>query len=269
MSKGPETVASVQRNVRGRCGRHLRTSVDRCTARRVELRWTGQSAAGKAPPYRAPVNRAPALPDPATATAARRGRDRAPGGRATTVPLPKEPNPVDDLFGAVRRGPPPGSMLARLLDGPLAEGCVTWIGLRPARREPVRAVAEAVAEAGRGLRWDRYARTDGGRQVTLIAEESLRAIGSFLGGPSAAPERLRRNLVVRGINLLALKDRRFRVGDALFECSGECHPCSRMNEELGPLGYNAVRGHGGITARVLEGGVIRIGDGVSRVPDPS
>ena len=55
---------------------------------------------------------------------------------------------------------------------------------------------------------------------------------------------MRRNLVVSGINLLALKDRRFRVGTALLEGSGECAPCSRMEVVLGPSGYNAVHGHG-------------------------
>jgi MOSC domain-containing protein YiiM len=75
---------------------------------------------------------------------------------------------------------------------------------------------------------------------------------------------LRRNLVVRGVNLLALKGKRFRLGTALLEHSGECHPCSRMEDVFGPGGYNAVRGHGGITARVIEGGAIGLGDALTR-----
>jgi MOSC domain-containing protein YiiM len=69
---------------------------------------------------------------------------------------------------------------------------------------------------------------------------------------------------VSGLPLLALKDRRFRLGSeaggwVLLEGTGECHPCSRMEEALGAGGYNAVRGHGGITARVLEGGTVAVG----------
>ena len=166
------------------------------------------------------------------------------------------------------RAPAPGSMLARLIDGPVAPGHVAWIGLRPARREPVRVVEEALAEAGQGLAGDRYeSRRAGARQVTLVAAEHLHAIAGYLSLGSVAPERLRRNIVVQGINLSALRNRRFRIGGAVLEHSGECHPCSRMEEELGPGGYNATRGHGGITARVLRGGPIRLGDPVLRLLD--
>jgi MOSC domain-containing protein YiiM len=148
--------------------------------------------------------------------------------------------------------------------GPVGPGLVVWIGLRPGRREPLKAVERTVAIAGRGLEGDRAASPkrlrESNRQVTLVAEEHLLAIGAFLGRGPVAPEALRRNVVVRGVNPLALRGRRFRLADALLEWTGDCHPCSRMEETFGEGGYNAVRGHGGITARVLEGGVIRVGD---------
>ncbi len=152
--------------------------------------------------------------------------------------------------------------LRELFDVPQRPGTVQWIGLRPARREAPVHPAEVNAIAGRGLEGDRYDNKGGARQVTLIQGEHVAAVAAFLGRESLAPELLRRNLLVRGINLLALKDRRFRVGEAVLEWSGLCHPCSRMEEVLGPGGYNAMRGHGGITARVLESGRITIGSHV-------
>lgn len=161
---------------------------------------------------------------------------------------------------------PSDSLIGRLLAGPMRPGRLEWIGLRPARRAAVLIRNSATLIAGRGVEGDRYdTQRNGPRQVTLVAAEDLAAIAAFLGRREISPELLRRNLVIRGINLLALKDRRFRVGTALLEGSGECAPCSRMEEALGPGGYNAVRGHGGITARVIEGGDIAIGDMVARV----
>ena len=156
----------------------------------------------------------------------------------------------------------PASSLARLIETPVRPGVVAWIGARPARREAMRAEPVALLAAGRGLVGDRYANAGGARQLTLIEAESLAAIASHLGRERVSGEDVRRNVVVRGINLLALKGRRFRIGSALLEASGECHPCSRMEEILGAGGYNAMRGLGGITARVIEGAPIRIGDAV-------
>ena len=162
----------------------------------------------------------------------------------------------------------PESPLGQLLAGPMRPGRLQWIGLRPARRAPVLDPASATLIAGHGLEGDHHDSTRSGpRQVTLIASEDLAATAAFLGLREISPAQLRRNLVVSGINLLALKDRRFRVGAALLEGSGECAPCSRMEEALGPGGNNAVRGHGGITARVIEGGDIAIGDVVERVDE--
>ncbi len=153
------------------------------------------------------------------------------------------------------------SPLARLMAAPMRPGVVTWLGIRPARLAPMVALEAITLTPGQGVDGDHYASaTQGARQVTVIPAEHLAAIASYLGQESAAPELLRRNVVVRGINLGALKGRAFRLGAAVLESSGECHPCSKMERLLGTGGYNAVRGHGGITARVLEGGEVRLGD---------
>jgi MOSC domain-containing protein YiiM len=162
------------------------------------------------------------------------------------------------------------STVARLLNTLPQQGRLEWIGLRPARRETLRSVPEAEAETDRHLQGDHARPKPGGkRQITLIQQEHLGAVAGFLGlSEPVAPGRLRRNLVVSGLNLLALKNRRVCIGeDVVLEITGECHPCSRMEEELGPGGYNAMRGHGGLTARIVQGGRLRVGDAVRVEPN--
>jgi MOSC domain-containing protein YiiM len=156
----------------------------------------------------------------------------------------------------------PASPLARLLAGPIRPGRVTWIGARPGRKAPLVSLDSVEITRESGLVGDHYSGRPGGkRQVTLIQAEDLAAIAGYLGR-DVTPGDLRRNLVVSGINLRALKDRLFQVGEAVLEATDDCHPCSRMETILGPGGYNAVRGHGGITARVIESGVVGVGDAV-------
>lgn len=164
-------------------------------------------------------------------------------------------------------GPAPGSPLRRLLDAPVRPGRVVWIATRPARHAPMVLDAAGELEPSAGLVGDHYAGRSGSRQVSLIGTENLDAIGAFLGTGAADPALLRRNIVTSGINLLALKGRRFRLGGAVLAYAGDCHPCSRMETLLGPGGYNAMRGHGGILARVLQAGRFEIGDALTRLDD--
>lgn len=158
----------------------------------------------------------------------------------------------------------PGTMKA-LLAAAVRPGELIWIGIRPQRQGPLLMPQTATLNAARGIEGDHFKTTrDGPRQVTLIASEGIAAIASFLGRDDIAPEILRRNFVTRGINLYGLKGTRFSIGSTLLEHSGECAPCSHMEVALGTGGYNAVRGHGGITARIIEGGDVRVGDAIVR-----
>ncbi len=161
----------------------------------------------------------------------------------------------------------PDSELARLMARFPRAGAVAWIGLRPAREVGMREANEVEAVTGKGLIGDRYAGGSGKRGITLIQAEHLPAIAALAGHPAVAPATLRRNLVVDGIPLLALKDRLFRIGDVVVQGTGPCDPCSRMEVVLGAGGYNAMRGMGGICVRIVEGGTIRRGDAVVALED--
>ena len=161
--------------------------------------------------------------------------------------------PVDTELGALMRTLP-------------RSGQVRWIGLRPRRDVPMHQV-DSVLVTEAGLDGDRYDKPGGKRGITLIQAEHLPVIAALAGLDHIAPATLRRNLVVAGLPVIALKGRRFRIGEALFEGTGDCDPCSRMEAALGPGGFNAMRMHGGLTARIVQGGRIRVGDAVEPLED--
>lgn len=156
----------------------------------------------------------------------------------------------------------PDSPLARLMATLPREGTVEWIGLRPARDVPMQAVQRIQASTGGGLEGDRYKGGSGKRGLTLIQAEHLPVIATLAGLDAVQAATLRRNVVVRGIPLIALKERRFRIGSVVLEGTEPCDPCSRMEDALGAGGYNAMRGHGGLCARIVEGGSFAVGDAV-------
>ena len=151
----------------------------------------------------------------------------------------------------------------------IAPGELTWIGVRPRRREPLQSITSTKAVATFGLEGDhRMGKTPGsGRQVTIISEDFIAQIEHHLNLSDIDPGDLRRNLVVKGLNLNALRRQRFRIGGALFEATQLCHPCARMEENLGKGGVAAMLGYGGLCAKILESGDIAIGDSISVVTE--
>lgn len=154
-------------------------------------------------------------------------------------------------------------------------GVLEAVYLRPDRGVPARRVDAAEAVEGRGLIGDRTADRvrkagdNGKRQVTLLQAEHVPLIARWTGHEALDPAILRRNLVIGGLNLLAARSPFpqlplcIRVGDRVaLLVTGDCAPCSKMEDALGPGGYNALRGHGGVTARVVQGGPLRVGDAV-------
>jgi len=159
-----------------------------------------------------------------------------------------------------------GRLLSRHLQD-LKPGRLDWIGLRPERKIDMLLVDHVEAIAEMGLAGDRRCKGSAGsaRQVTLINREHIDVVAKLLGLDSIDPGVLRRNLVVSGINLIALRHQRFRIGDAEFEATAQCHPCVRMEQALGKGAVGAMLGHGGICAKIIKGGVIAVGDEVVKL----
>ena len=158
-----------------------------------------------------------------------------------------------------------GKLLSRHLNN-ITPGTLEWIGLRPERKAAIHVVTQVNALATLGLEGDRrcHSTPGSGRQVTLINQEHIDVIAQFMGLDKIAPELLRRNLVVSGINLQALRHQRFRIGGAEFEANAHCHPCLRMEQALGKGAVAAMLAHGGICAKIVTSGTITVGDSVEK-----
>jgi MOSC domain-containing protein YiiM len=143
--------------------------------------------------------------------------------------------------------------------------CAAGRAIAPAASPPPGARRHGLGDDRLGQRGEAELST---RQVTLIQAEHLPVIAQLARVGAIDPAALRRNLVVSGINLVALRNARVQVGESVLELLGPCQPCSRMEEAIGPGGYAAMRGHGGMIARILVGGAIRVGDAV-RVESPT
>jgi MOSC domain-containing protein YiiM len=151
----------------------------------------------------------------------------------------------------------------------MTTGAVLAIYVGPARGQPLLAVPEVRAVAGKGLEGGRYFLGKGrlsrwpgpGRQVTLIAHEALEAVREEyeidLGGGLA-----RRNIVTAGVALAGQQGQKFRIGSALFHAVVPCRPCAYLERKTQVGAFAALKGRGGLRAEVLEGGIIRVGDAV-------
>jgi MOSC domain-containing protein YiiM len=152
-------------------------------------------------------------------------------------------------------------------------GRLEAILIRPARGISCISVPTVEAITGKGLLGDRSSDSvsrnplGSNRQVTLIQAEHLPVISALMR-KQIYPEMLRRNLVVSGLNLLAAKPLfkhlpiQLMIGEVILEVTGPCEPCSKMERILGPGGYNVMRGHGGVTAKIVKGGLLHCGDNI-------
>lgn len=124
--------------------------------------------------------------------------------------------------------------------------------------------------AGQGIVGDRfYGRASRLRAaVSFVAAEAVAAAAADLGGGPLDPRLLRRNVVVRGMDLVALREQEFTLqqdGVALVFVGGrETAPCAWMDAVLAPGARAGLRGRGGLRAMPLTSGPLRVGSAVLR-----
>ncbi len=152
-------------------------------------------------------------------------------------------------------------------------GQVEAIHVAPSAGTSMQSLAEVEAVAGAGLAGDRYftrlgfysARpTDpGAREVTLFEAEVLDELRAEHGIVFNVAEH-RRNLTTRGVRLGSLLGHRFRVGEVVLEGVKDCPPCEHLVQLTGKPVLEPLVNRGGLRARVVEGGTIRIGDVIAQ-----
>jgi MOSC domain-containing protein YiiM len=144
-------------------------------------------------------------------------------------------------------------------------GLVVGLYVAGGAGEPVQARPAVDVVAGVGVVGDRYATGTGhwsdprwpDQQLTLVESEVAEALG-------VAPERLRRNIVTRGVALGELIGARVRIGSVELHGVRVCDPCAYLEQLTGRAGLarDLGRAGGGLRAAVVGDGRITVGDAV-------
>lgn len=133
-----------------------------------------------------------------------------------------------------------------------ARGTVVSLQLCVKHKAPMKKVSAVRALANRGLEGDRHAMPDSKRQALLLEQETCIEYDFPIGA-------IRENITTRGIDLMALpQGTRLQVGEAILELTGECEPCSMVNDVRDGLREELAHKRG-MLARVIQGGEIQVG----------
>ena len=126
---------------------------------------------------------------------------------------------------------------------------------------PVTEVRSIECMAGHGIRGDRFFdyRDDYKGQITFFSLEVFEKLCAALQLQDCSPAQLRRNVIVRGIDLNCLLAAEFEVQGVRFSGAGECKPCYWMNNAVGSGAEDFLKGRGGLRARILTDGRLQVG----------
>jgi MOSC domain-containing protein YiiM len=132
---------------------------------------------------------------------------------------------------------------------------------KPPGDTPMVEVESVECVAGKGLRGDRFfAYKDNYKgQATFFSLEMYERICEQLHVTHRDSSVFRRNIIVSGVDLNSLIGEEFVLQGVRFLGTQECSPCHWMDHAFAEGAERALKGHGGLRARVLTDGVLRRG----------
>lgn len=113
---------------------------------------------------------------------------------------------------------------------------------------------------GAGIEGDRFYnfKEDYRGQITFFAYETYLRICQQFGVHDKGPEVFRRNVLTEGVDLMEFVGVEFEVQGVRFFGTGECAPCEWMNLAFGPGAEEFLKGQGGLRAKILSSGMLRV-----------
>jgi len=125
---------------------------------------------------------------------------------------------------------------------------------------PLHEVEEIECVAGHGVRGDRFFdfKQDYKGQITFFSSEVFADVCRLLGASPSSAGVTRRNVITAGADLNSLIGQRFSVQGVDFEGTAQCAPCCWMDHAIAPGAEKALQGRGGLRARILTDGKIKV-----------
>lgn len=130
----------------------------------------------------------------------------------------------------------------------------------PAGTNPTQEIREIRCVAGRGIEGDRYFdhQENYKGQITFFSWEVYQDLCRGLRVVDRGPDVFRRNVIVEGVDLNTLVGEAFELQGVRFQGSVECTPCDWMDQAFAPGAEAALKGQGGLRARILTDGILRV-----------
>jgi MOSC domain-containing protein YiiM len=131
---------------------------------------------------------------------------------------------------------------------------------KPAGEEAMTPMNLIECVAGRGVKGDRFFdyKPDYKGQITFFASEIHADVTARLGVEDRSWAGYRRNVITRGVDLNSLIGKEFEIQGVRFFGTEECRPCYWMDQAIAPGAEEALKGNGGLRARILCDGLLRV-----------